>query len=124
MYKMNDGRHFTNYDSSESMNSRIKIQNNISNNEDYRSFMTKNALNVMKTNASNYETHSYEYTPKKEFINHLSIGQSTNTPYMFSSVNDKSEPTGYETNPTKDLYLSMQQIKQYQKNKYSSLPKM
>ena len=124
MYKMNDGRHFTNYDSSESMNSIIKIQNNISNNEDYRSFMTKNALNIMKSNASNYETHTYDYTPKKRLVDNLSMNRNQNTPYLFSSINDNNEPSGYETNPTKDLYLSMQQIKHNQKNKYASLPKM
>lgn len=119
---MNDGRHFTNYDSSGSMNSRIKITNNIQNNEQYRSFMINNAINIMNKNATNYETHSYEYIPKVD-PNHLkALSKSSNTPHLYHSINDNNHPYGYETNETKNMYLSMQQLKANQKNKYGTIP--
>jgi hypothetical protein len=122
MYNMNDGRQFTNYDSSGSMNSRIKITNNIQNNEQYRSFMTRNAINIMNKNATNYETHSYDYIPKVDPKSINALTKTSNTPYIFHSINDIDQPYGYENNKTKSMYLSMQQIKANEKNKYGKRP--
>lgn len=49
--RMDDGRHFTDYRSSCYSNSLFRHENNIHSSHDYRTFLTHNAVNLMKMNA-------------------------------------------------------------------------
>jgi len=50
---MNDGRTFTDYRSSETLNSLLRTTNNVTNNYDYRRYLTTNASSIMN-NCNNY----------------------------------------------------------------------
>jgi len=50
---MNDGRTFTDYRSSEKLDTMIRTTHNITNNYDYRRFLTTNASSIM-SNCNNY----------------------------------------------------------------------
>ena len=49
--RMADGRHFTNYEANNSLNSKVRYENNLVTGADYRSYLTENAVKLMNTNS-------------------------------------------------------------------------
>jgi hypothetical protein len=89
-----DGRFFTDYSPSAVLNNKIKDNNAIFTNIKYKEFLTKNATNIMNHNF------------KKMGTTDLGV----NYPFTFDSINDNSQPSGYETSLPKNLYLTREQL--------------
>ncbi len=49
--RMADGRHFTNYEANNTLNSKVRYENNLVTGSDYRSYLTKNAVKLMNMNS-------------------------------------------------------------------------
>ncbi len=49
--RMADGRHFTNYEANNSLNSKLRYENNLVTGADYRSYLTQNAVKLMNMNS-------------------------------------------------------------------------
>ena len=78
---------------------------NINSNYDYRSYLQKNATNIIEYNkkyAYNFNCY-FNYDKKNEVV-------KSGTPYVFTSNLDKSKPFGYNDSDLKNLYLSRQQL--------------
>tara|TARA_B100001094_G_scaffold324707_1_gene377735 strand:- start:2577 stop:2951 length:375 start_codon:yes stop_codon:yes gene_type:complete len=48
---MADGRHFTNYEANNTLNSKVRYENNLVTGSDYRSYLTQNAVKLMNMNS-------------------------------------------------------------------------
>jgi len=48
---MSDGRHFTNYEANNSLNSKVRYENNLVTGSDYRAYLTQNAVKLMNMNS-------------------------------------------------------------------------
>lgn len=118
---MNDGRIYTNFESSGSFTQKVMKTNNIKNNEDYRRFMTKNASTIMEQNQISNSMQSYKYVPNND-PNHFILKpmEDRNHPHLYDSEMDQMHPYGYETNPVKEKYLSRQMLNAKVHNKYKS----
>ncbi len=49
--RMSDGRHFTNYEANNSLNSKVRYENNLVTGSDYRAYLTQNAVKLMNMNS-------------------------------------------------------------------------
>ncbi len=49
--RMADGRHFTNYQANNTLNSKVRYENNLVTGSDYRSYLTQNAVKLMNMNS-------------------------------------------------------------------------
>tara|TARA_B100001758_G_scaffold247874_1_gene267980 strand:+ start:18188 stop:18625 length:438 start_codon:yes stop_codon:yes gene_type:complete len=110
---MNDGRNYSSWQPNARINNDIIKKYNIKSNSDYRAFLTKNADNIIKQN---------QLTACGGCCNCLNIQQSTktsNTPYLYQSCSDSTQPYGYENSDLKETYLSREQL-----NRNSQLPSL
>ena len=88
-----DGRFFTNYSPSAVLNDKIKADNRITTDREYRTYLINNAESLMNYNFKTSGT---------------SLGRTY--PYTFYDVNDRSLPPGYESSIPKNLYLTREQL--------------
>ena len=95
---MEDGRTFSSWVPGSAINDQLRAQHNIDSNWEYRQFLMHNSTNVMETNLEqcfNQSGYSNLY------------GQSvSNSPFLYATVADKSQPYGYEDSDLKNIYLS------------------
>lgn len=95
---MEDGRTFSTWIPGSAINDQLRAQHNIESNWDYRQFLMHNSTNVMDSNLQqcfNQSGYSNLY------------GQNvSNSPFLYSTVADKSQPYGYEDSDLKNIYLS------------------
>ncbi len=100
---MTDGRTFTSWQHGSAVNESIRKSQNIKTSSDYRQYLMNNSEGIIKNNrASAYRTCcGYVNTYQKN---------SSNVPYLYTSINDNSQPFGYENSDLKKLYLSRQQL--------------
>lgn len=101
----NDGSLFTSYQPAGQYNLSLKNAANINSNYDYRSYLQKNATNIIEYNkkyAYNFNCY-FNYDKKSEVV-------KSGNPYVFTSNLDKSKPFGYNDSDLKNLYLSRQQL--------------
>lgn len=89
-----DGRLFTNYSPSAMLNDKIKLNNKITTDREYRTYLVNNAQTIMDYNFKTMGTSS--------------LGRTY--PYTFYDVNDRSIPPGYETSIPKNVYLTREQL--------------
>jgi hypothetical protein len=89
-----DGRLFTNYSPSAMLNDKIKLNNKITTDREYRTYLVNNAQSIMDYNFKTMGTSS--------------LGRTY--PYTFYDVNDRSIPPGYETSIPKNVYLTREQL--------------
>lgn len=89
-----DGRLFTNYSPSAVLNDKIKSDNRITTDREYRTYLINNAESIMHYNFKTSGTSS--------------LGRTY--PYTFYDVNDRSLPPGYESSIPKNLYLTREQL--------------
>jgi hypothetical protein len=100
---MSDGRVSTSWDPSCEANNRLKKALNLETNYDYRQYLIKEGLNVIKSNRKEALNHNkYNDFYSNELDNH--------NKHVFNGVQDKSQPFGFETSDLKNLYLSRQQL--------------
>jgi hypothetical protein len=98
---LQDGRSFTDYIQDSNRNERIKQENNIKTNEEYRLFLTKNADTLMQYN---YDRSIHQnQTPYFPSVQHGS-------PFLYTSVQEDTKPYGYEDSTPKQMYLTREQI--------------
>ena len=101
---MSDGRNYSSWQPNAIMNNQIVIDNNINSNADYRAFLTKNADKIIKQN---------QQTACSGCCNCLDIPQTnktSNSPYLYRSCTDSTQPYGYEKSDLKEMYLSREQL--------------
>ena len=99
---LDDGRLFTDYVSSASMNDQIKKNNNITNNTKYKEFLVKNTNLIMKIN--------YQNMIKENPLSIDASNRKNTSPYIFDGISDDTKPYGYESSLTKNMYLSREQL--------------
>lgn len=97
---MNDGRNFTEWLPGEKLNDNIRKHNNITSNNDYRKYLTKNADSVIKYN----QLQACDECCSN--INFIQNKKTSNTPFLYKSCYKKETPTGYETSDLKEEYLT------------------
>ena len=103
---MNDGRNYANWNTGAVINNKIRLNNNIKSNWDYRHFLMKNSDEIIKMNQINsLEKIGCDY---KKYIN--SKNNKQNNPYIFKSCLDKYRPFGYEDSDLKKLYLTDKEL--------------
>lgn len=74
----------------------------------YRRMMQKNGYELMAQNFVNTANDSGTNVPTGESM--FSNGKDRNAPYIFNSLGDDAQPTGYQSSDLKDLYLSREQL--------------
>lgn len=100
---MSDGNIYTNYNSDCNINRQIIQKENIKSNFEYRKFLTNNAKKIMNVN-------------RKEACNMCGVChygyplQMNHGKYLYRSIQDGTQPYGYETSDLKREYLSRQQL--------------
>jgi len=102
---MNDGRNYATYVPEAVVNNEIIKSNNIQTNAQYRFFLTNNANNIIYQNQ--VESCDQCGNCLKQVEGKM---QSNNTPFLYSSPFDKSQPFGYETSDLKNVYLTREQL--------------
>ena len=103
---MTDGRNFSSWQPESIINDRIQQKENINTNWDYRKFMTKNGIEIMKIN--NQESCIY-----LGLNTHYNSNQtpSDKVPFMYSSSMDTRNPGyGYPTSNLKNVYLTREEL--------------
>jgi hypothetical protein len=104
---MKDGRNYANWQPGGALNEDIRKDNKIHSNWAYRKFLTVNADNIIRQNQAaacddccscpaNYGDQKSQPT--------------NNTPFLYKSCTDNSQPFGYENSDLKNLYLSDVQL--------------
>ena len=101
---MTDGRNYAKWQPGAVINQEIRKDNNIKSNWQYRQFLTTNADSIIKSN-------QLEACDNCCYCPTLKVGESVpNTPFLYKSCMEKSQPYGYENSDLKQLYLSSQQL--------------
>ena len=95
---MDDGRTYTSWIPGSAINDQLRSQNNIDSNWTYRQFLMHNSINIMDGNMQQcFSQSGYSNL----------YGQTvSNSPFLYATVADKSQPYGYENSDLKNLYLS------------------
>lgn len=104
---MSDGRNYATWQPGSVINEQIRKDAGIKTNNEYRHYMMNNAEHIIKLNQIN----ACEQTcGSKPFYGKLDSDDSANTPYIFKSCQDNSQPFGYEHSDLKNVYLSKYQL--------------
>lgn len=99
---MSDGRNFSSWKSSCSLDEEIKKKIKIDSNWEYRQYLTQNTNSIMKHNLKLMCDNCCKCSYKK--------GEGGIDKYLFSSCSDKTAPFGYQQSDLKNLYLSKQEL--------------
>ena len=98
---MNDSRNYSHYQPGTDLDKKIKEEENIKTNSDYRKYLQQNSEEIIKQNNFNAlqnisanvsKNNNYEFTQ----------------PYIFDSILSNDQPFGYENSDLKNIYLSRQ----------------
>ena len=87
------------------LNNQILEKSGIKSNWQYRKYLTKNGLEIMKSNYIESST-DVGYTKRYGDIE----GSTYKAPYMYKSYIDTSKPYGYDDSDLKNMYLSREQL--------------
>jgi len=101
---MNDGRNFATWQPGAVINKQIRKENNITTNSQYRQFLTENADSIIKSNQMD-ACDNCCYCPAMKSGEPIS-----NTPFLYTSCMEKTQPYGYDDSDLKNLYLSSNQL--------------
>jgi hypothetical protein len=103
---MTDGRSvLSSWQPESAMNEELIKENKIESNWMYRKYLTQNAKGIMEHNFREACNDTGYVLPKSA----PSAGTYT-APYMFRSLNDPTQPIGYQDSDLKQLYLSKEQL--------------
>jgi hypothetical protein len=101
---MNDGRNFAKWQPGAAINQEIRQENGIKSNWQYRKYLTENADSVIKSN-------QLEACDECCYCPSLKAGESVpNSPFLYKSCMDRSQPYGYEDSDLKNMYLTSSQL--------------
>ena len=101
---MADGRNFAKWQPGSVINQQLREENNIKSNWQYRQYLTENANSIIKAN-------QLEACDECCYCPALRAGEPiSNTPFLYKSCMDKSQPYGYEDSDLKNVYLTSYQL--------------
>jgi hypothetical protein len=101
---MTDGRNYAKWQPGAVINEQIRQENNIKTSWQYRQYLTTNADAIIKSNQLD-ACDECCYCPA------LRTGESVpNTPFLYKSCMEKSQPYGYENSDLKNVYLTSYQL--------------
>ena len=101
---MADGRNFAKWQPGSVINLQLREENNIKSNWQYRQYLTENANSIIKAN-------QLEACDECCYCPALRAGEPiSNTPFLYKSCMDKSQPYGYEDSDLKNVYLTSYQL--------------
>lgn len=101
---MSDGRNYAKWQPGAAINQQIREENNIKSNWQYRQYLTTHADAIIKSN-------QLEACDECCYCPALRTGESVpNTPFLYKSCMEKSQPYGYENSDLKNVYLSSYQL--------------
>jgi hypothetical protein len=95
---MTDGRNYAKWQPGAVINEQIRQENNIKTNWQYRQYLTTNADAIIKSNQLD-ACDECCYCPAVP-----------NTPFLYKSCMEKSQPYGYENSDLKNVYLTSYQL--------------
>ena len=102
---MSDGRNFARWQPGAIVNEEIKVRENIKTNWQYRQYLTNNADNIIKYNqlaaCDQCCSCPAKYGDGKEV---------SNSPFLYKSCTESTQPYGYENSDLKNLYLDEYQL--------------
>jgi hypothetical protein len=99
---VSDGRLFTNYTSDAIIGDRIKQENGLKSNEEYRRFLVQNTESIMK--------HNYDHMANDNKTQYQHDQYQYGQPHLYKSVQEDTKPYGYEDTMSKQMYLTRQQL--------------
>lgn len=102
---MADGRNFADWLPGDQINQKIREENDIKTNAQYRSYLTKNAESIMKQNME--EACDQCCTCPARYGDNQ---PETNTPFLYKSCTESTQPFGYQNSDLKELYLNEYQL--------------
>ena len=102
---MADGRNYATWQPGAVVNQQIKEQANIKTNWQFRKYLTENADEIIKYNQ--LEACDQCCSCPARYGNQKPI---SNSPYLYHSCTENTQPYGYENSDLKNLYLSRQQL--------------
>ncbi len=101
---MSDGRNYAKWQPGAAINQQIREDNNIKTNWQYRQYLTTHADAIIKSNQLD-ACDECCYCPA------LRTGEPVpNTPFLYKSCMEKSQPYGYENSDLKNVYLTSYQL--------------
>lgn len=102
---MADGRNYTSWLPGEQINKQIREQNGIASNWDYRQHMVKNAENIMQQNTISACDQCCASPARYGVDNANQNIPQNNTPFLYKSCVESTQPFGYQSSDLKKLYL-------------------
>lgn len=102
---MSDGRNFATYTPSGVLSEKIREQAGITSNWQYRKYMIENTDQIIKNN----QVAACDECCAIPAMNQIGQGQQ-NSPYLYQSCSDNTQPFGYESSDLKNLYISNYQL--------------
>lgn len=102
---MSDSRYFTQHVGNQIMNDRMKLNQNIQSNFDYRMYLTHHGDEIIKHNQTRAcnECGTCQYKPNTS-------SQNNTNKYMFKGITDAMTPYGYENSDLKKEYIDRQSL--------------
>lgn len=101
---MKDGRSvISSWNTESSVNNKIRKENGIETNWDYRRFLTKNGTDIMEQN----------YNETANDTGSTFITQTTpslNSPFLYKSIDENPPSIGFENSDLKNMYLTREQL--------------
>jgi hypothetical protein len=117
---MEDGRLYTSYEQETAIDKRIKKQEHIQSNWQYRQFLQNNGNSIMQLNYKEYCQDIGLVSP----VITLTQTPAQNVPYSFRSSFDHTSPGyGYYSSDLKTPYLSREQLQARMISPYIQVPK-
>ena len=111
---MEDARFVSNYVPNALFEKQLQKTNHISSNEEYRSFLVNNGNNIMNINKQKALQQNVD-------IEFNVVPDKNHGPFVFNNIHSNSSPYGYESNETKQLYLSRVQLAAQKFNKIKNV---
>tara|TARA_B100000902_G_scaffold379082_1_gene413034 strand:- start:786 stop:1163 length:378 start_codon:yes stop_codon:yes gene_type:complete len=102
---MTDGRNYATWQPGAVINQQIKQHANIKSNWQYRKYLTNNADSIIKYNQ--LEACDQCCSCPARYGNQKPI---SNSPFLYHSCDEKTQPYGYENSDLKNLYLDEYQL--------------
>ena len=111
---MQDARFITDYFPNGMFEQQLQTKTKTQSNADYRRYLTNHSNKIM--NANKQIALSQNVEMKFNVVSDKQQG-----PYLFRSLQDNNVPQGYQTNDTKQSYLSRAQLNALKFNQYKYL---
>lgn len=103
---LNDSRNFSSYQPGTEIDNQIKTVANITQNNEYRNFLIKNAETIIKNN----QEYLCRQVPMCSFSNTGITKTNNSTPYIFNELSQDIVPYGYQDSDLKRYYLSREKL--------------